>query len=92
MILETELQHHCVWSYADNITQDECAIYSFTDTAAEHCKDGKPRRYTVEFRQKRNGRYYVEQVQGKYDAVNAGGMKEYIQMLLTEYQDQAACG
>lgn len=92
LILETELQHHCVWSYADNITQDECAIYSFTDTAAEHCMDGKPRRYTVEFRQKRNGRYYVEQVQGKYDAVNAGGMKEYIQMLLTEYQDRAACG
>ena len=82
LILETELQHHCVWSYAESITKDICAIYSFTDSHAEHTKDGKPRRYTIEFRQNENGTYYVQQVQGKYDSVNANGMKEYIQSLL----------
>lgn len=91
LILETELQHHCVWSYAEDITRDKCAIYSFTDTAAEHCMDGKPKRYTIEFRQKRNGEYYVEQVQGKYDSVNANGMKEYIQSLLSDYQSGLLC-
>lgn len=84
LILETELQHHCVWSYADSITKDVCAIYSFTDSHAEHTKDGKPRRYTIEFRQNTNGTYYVQQVQGKYDSVNANGMKEYIQSLLLQ--------
>jgi len=85
LILETELQHHCVWSYADKITADNCAIYSFTDINAEHTKDGKPKRYTIEFCINKNGQYYINQVQGKYDAVNAHGMKEYIQTLLDEY-------
>ena len=90
LILETELQHHCVWSYADLITGDICAIYSFTDTRAEHTKDGVPRRYTVEFRRKEDGTYYVVQVQGKYDRVKANGMKEYIQSLLSDRTKQNA--
>lgn len=85
LILETELQHHCVWSYAESITKDVCAIYSFTDSYAEHTKDGIPRRYTIEFCQKKDGSYYVQQVQGKYDSVNANGMKEYVQMLLQNF-------
>lgn len=85
LILEAELQHHCVWSYAPKITKDLCAIYSFTDTRAEYTNDGVPKRYTIEFRQKKNGSYYVEQVQGKYDKVNAHGMREYIQALLIAY-------
>lgn len=85
LILETELQHHCVWSYAPKITKDLCAIYSFTDTRAEHTIDGVPKRYTIEFMQRQDGSYYVVQVQGKYDAVNAYGMREYIQSLLMLY-------
>lgn len=84
LILETELQNHCVWSYAEKITDDVCAIYSFTDKRAEYGKDGKPKRYTIEFRIK-NGVYYVEQVQGKNNKVNADGMREYIQSLLVQY-------
>lgn len=90
LILETELQHHCVWSYAPKITKDLCAIYSFTDTKAAHTSDGVPKRYTIEFMQRKNGSYYVEQVQGKYDAVNAHGMREYIQSLLVMYMEQRA--
>ncbi len=86
LILETELQHHCVWSYADYITNDKAAIYSFTDSNAEHCLDGVPKRYTVEFRLSGN-RYYVEQVQGKRDRVNASKMKTYIQEILDSCQN-----
>lgn len=89
LILETELQHHCVWSYADFITNDTCAIYSFVDTNTEQNKNGGSKRYTIEFRQK-NGRYYVQQVQGKHNAVNADGMREYIDRLLNEVQDEFA--
>lgn len=85
LILETELQHHCVWSYASKITKDKCAIYSFTDTKAEHTNDGVPKRYTIEFMQRKDGSYYVEQVQGKYNSVNTHGMREYIQSLLMMY-------
>lgn len=85
LILETELQHHCVWSYADNITNDKSAIYSFTDSSAEHCLDGIPKRYTIEFRLRGN-QYYVEQVQGKHDRVKSGRMRQYIQNILDSYQ------
>lgn len=81
LILETELQHHCVWSYANKISVDKCAIYSYTDTNAEHCPDGVAKRYTIEFR-RHKGKYYVKQVQGKYDRVNAGNMREYIEEIL----------
>lgn len=83
LILETELQHHCVWSYAKKISNDKCAIYSYTDTNADHCPDGVPKRYTIEFC-RNNGKYYVKQVQGKYDRVNAGNMREYIEKILKE--------
>lgn len=89
LILETELQHHCVWSYADKISSDMCAIYSYVDKDGSKslCNDGKPKRYTIEFNfNKRNGTYYVEQVQGKYDAVNSFGMQHYIDKILNEKQ------
>ena len=89
LILETELQHHCVWSYADKISSDICAIYSYVDKDGSKslCNDGKPKRYTIEFNfNKQNGTYYVEQVQGKYDAVNSSGMRNYIDKILNEKQ------
>lgn len=89
LILETELQHHCVWSYADKISSDMCAIYSYVDKDGSKslCNDGKPKRYTIEFNfNKQNGTYYVEQVQGKYDAVNSSDVKNYIYKILNEKQ------
>lgn len=89
LILETELQHHCVWSYADKISSDMCAIYSYVDKDGSKslCNDGKPKRYTIEFNfNKQNGTYYVEQVQGKYDAVNSFSMQHYIDKILNEKQ------
>lgn len=89
LILETELQHHCVWSYADKISSDTCAIYSYVDKDGSKslCNDGKPKRYTIEFNfNKQDGTYYVVQVQGKYDAVNSSDVKNYIYKILNEKQ------
>ena len=89
LILETELQHHCVWSYADKISSDMCAIYSYVDKDGSKslCNDGKPKRYTIEFNfNKQDGTYYVVQVQGKYDVVNSSDVKNYIYKILNEKQ------
>jgi hypothetical protein len=83
LILETELQHHCVWSYAGKISRDECAIYSYVGAASEY--GDKPKRYTIEFRW--NGKnYYVVQVQGRYNQVNVRDMRAYIQSILDLHQ------
>lgn len=89
LILETELQHHCVWSYADKISSDMCTIYSYVDKDGSKslCNDGKPKRYTIEFNfNKQDGTYYVVQVQGKYDAVNSSDVQNYIYKILNEKQ------
>lgn len=83
LIMETQLQHHCVWSYAKKITNDHCAIYSFIDRDGIFQQDGTPKRYTVEFMIK-DGKYYVEQTQGRYDAVNTSIMRGYIEGLIEE--------
>lgn len=84
LINETVMQHHCVWSYADYITKDISAIYSYFD---EEGKYGKPARYTIEFRcnkSKNNKKYYIAQVQGKYNSVNTYEIKKDIQNILDE--------
>ena len=90
LILETELQHHCVWSYAGKISDDNCAIYSFVDTNAEHTCDGKAKRYTIEFGVNQNNIYHIVQVQGKYDRVHTDEMRQYIQSILDEKQKENA--
>lgn len=86
LINETKLQGHCVWSYADEITNDKCAIYSYVDYSGEMSYEGDPKRYTIEFRYDHiKNRYFIEQTQGKYDRVNASKMSDYINKILDEY-------
>jgi hypothetical protein len=86
LILETKIQHHCVWSYASYITNDESAIYSYVDTDGSKHEDGVPRRYTIEFKyDPTDKKYYIKQVQGRFDSVNASNMTEYIQQILDNY-------
>lgn len=86
LINETKLQGHCVWSYADEITNDKCAIYSYVDYSGEMSYEGNPKRYTIEFRYDRiKNKYFIEQTQGKYDRVNASKMSDYINKILDEY-------
>lgn len=84
LILETELQHHCVWSYAGKISKDDCAIYSYVDAASEY--GDIPKRYTIEFGRNKQ-KYYVVQVQGRFDRVNTKNMREHIQKILDTYQN-----
>lgn len=72
LIKETEMQHHCVWSYANKISDDKCAIYSYVHN------DGK--RYTIEFAQNKKGNYQIEQIQ---TACNRGYPKEVKQYINT---------
>lgn len=83
LITETKLQHHCVWQYADKITEDNCAIYSYYDAEAKYGSD--PKRYTIEFMIS-SGKYYVKQVQGRYDRKNASVLHDYLQSYLNEKQ------
>ena len=86
LILETKIQHHCVWSYADKITNDKCAIYSYVDKDGSKSIDGIPKRYTIEFGFNKNTcQYYVIQTQGRYDSVNASNMEKYINEILDNY-------
>ena len=86
LILETKIQHHCVWSYASYITNDESAIYSYVDTDGSKHEDGVPRRYTIEFKyDPTDKKYYIKQVQGRFDSVNASNMTKYIQQILDNY-------
>lgn len=84
LIDETRIQHHCVWSYAPKITSDKCAIYSYYDGNSEY--GDTPKRYTIEFMRKSNGRYYVEQVQGRYDKASSNKLYVYLQNYLEKTQ------
>ncbi len=83
LILETKLQHHCVWSYANKITKDKCAIYSYVDREGKFNKEGVSKRYTIEFNYE-NGRYMVKQVQGQYDKINCSSLNKWLKDLLAE--------
>ncbi len=83
LILETKLQHHCVWSYANKITEDKCAIYSYIDREGKFNKEGVSKRYTIEFNYE-NGRYIVNQVQGQYDKINCSSLNKWLKDLLAE--------
>ena len=78
LIQEAKIQHHCVASYAGYITEEKCAIYSYVDYTGEFAFDQIPRRYTIEFCINKNGEYYVEQTQGRYDQVNASKLSQFI--------------
>lgn len=79
LIEETKIQHHCVWSYAEKITEDRCAIYSHYDKDCQYGEIAK--RYTIEFGYDA-GKFNVIQVQGRFDRVNSTNMKNHIEELL----------
>jgi hypothetical protein len=76
---ETEIMHHCVWSYADSINRDQCQIYSYVSPATE-------KRYTMEFIVNEKGRYQCVQIQGVCDCGDPENLQERIDTLLNEAQ------
>lgn len=67
---------HCVNSYYDLINRDICAIYSFV-------YDEK--RYTAEFRRMKDGRYYTEQIQAKYDSGCPAKVQSFVYELIEKF-------
>lgn len=64
------------------LKEDKCAIYSYVDYEGKFSNDGSPKRYTIEFCMDKEGKYYVSQIQGRFDRVNSSNMQEYIESLL----------
>lgn len=79
LIQETLIQDHCVWSYADLINSDKCAIYSFI-----YKDDNK--RYTIEFRENKS-KFYIVQVQGHSNKLHTEEQRKYIQNILYKHQN-----
>ena len=85
LINESIEMHHCVWSYYNKIEADRCAIYSFFDEFGYFDTSGnnEPKRYTIEFMyNKRTKKYYVRQIQTKYNKYGGAKLGTYINELL----------
>ena len=72
LISEAVVQHNCVWSYADDINRDKCAIYSLVYNEV---------RYTIEFRYQEN-KYEVVQIQRAFNQGCPNEVKNYITSFL----------
>lgn len=65
LMLESQMQRHCVWQYDKKIKADDCAIYSYVAPSGI--------RYTIEFGYASSG-YFIKQMQ-KFG--NRGSDKEF---------------
>jgi hypothetical protein len=65
LLIESEIQKHCVKTYSHSINSGRCCIYSFTDK-----RDKK--RYTLEIQKKYNESkelvFFLNQIKGKFNA------------------------
>ena len=75
LIQETVIQHHCVATYNKLINKDICTIYSTIY---------KGKRYTMEFRKEKK-KFYLHQVQGKYNAEITDEIASYVEEILKNY-------
>ncbi len=83
LIRETVMQHHCVWSYAGLITEDQAAIYSFLDKSGRFSDKKEGTRYTLEFGLDKKGGYYIRQIRGKYNQGDTSGLYKYVRDLIS---------
>lgn len=72
LISEAVVQHSCVWSYADDINRDKCAIYSLVYNEV---------RYTIEFRYQENN-YEAVQIQRAFNQGCSEEVRNYITSFL----------
>lgn len=85
LMQEANMQHHCVWSYAERISSDRCAIYSYLDTTGQYTDNWKgiPERYTIEFLSNSNG-YKINQIQGTRNQKTTIKMYEYVSLIINK--------
>jgi hypothetical protein len=83
LMQEANMQKHCVWSYAESISKDKCAIYSYLDNSGEYTDDwtGIQERYTIEFQAGKNG-YRINQIQGMRNKKTTIKIGDYISSFL----------
>lgn len=75
LIEEGYYMKHCVATYGGYINMDDCAIYSFVYPPTK-------KRYTIEFRQSKNGEYFINQIQSKCDRGASAEVKDYVNSFL----------
>lgn len=75
LIEEGYYMKHCVATYGGYINADDCAIYSFVYPPTK-------KRYTIEFRQSKNGEYFINQIQSKCDRGASVEVKDYVNSFL----------
>lgn len=75
LLKESEIQHHCVWTYGGKINADKSAIYSFV-----YAPENK--RYTIEFVYSNNGKYKIRQMQSCCDKGHSKEAYEYVKNFL----------
>ena len=75
LLKESEIQHHCVWTYGDKINADKSAIYSFV-----YAPENK--RYTIEFVYGNNGEYKIRQMQSCCNKGHSKEAYEYVKSFL----------
>lgn len=74
LMLESQMQRHCVWQYDKKIKADDCAIYSYVAQSGI--------RYTIEFGYASSG-YFIKQMQ-KFG--NRGSDKEFEENIMNFLQ------
>ena len=75
LLKESEIQHHCVWTYGDKINADKSAIYSFV-----YAPENK--RYTIEFEYGNDEKYKIRQMQSCCDKGHSKEAYEYVKSFL----------
>lgn len=75
IIKETIMQHNCVWSYADLINNDKCAIYSLYYEPDET-------RYTIEFRKEDTLNYFIVQLLGPCNQEGSNNVYSYVSQFI----------
>ena len=75
LLKESEIQHHCVWTYGGKINADKSAIYSFV-----YAPENK--RYTIEFEYGNDEKYKIRQMQSCCNKGHSKEAYEYVQKFL----------
>lgn len=73
LILESRIQHHCVWSYGQKINNDRCCIYSIV-------RNGE--RYTLEVVREKN-KFRINQFMGKFNTNAPNELVQEVNYLLS---------
>lgn len=79
---ESVIQHNCVWSYADSIKRDKCAIYHFVYQPENDA-------YTIEFHADKKGGYKIAQMQRTCNEGHSAEAYQYVNSFLQKSKNES---